>query len=268
MAINSLPASTSLLNEINFVGKPNRNKAQDGTIGDAAHASQPSDHNPDESGQGEDDDADNIDEVHARDVDARGPWKPGWSMARIVGIVLARCRSGVEKRLRYIIFDEYIYEADNGWKKRYYGNWSYNGRDPHTEHSHWSFKYGSGSGTSNPENITSAWGIRAAEEEDMPTVKEIVDEMENRLADPNSDLFKSFRAISWKYPISTGANGESALKVFTDMSAEVTQSKADINGLKNDASAMKSDLAAIKSALGVGGSAGSPATKPGDPAPK
>ena len=47
----SLPVSTSLLAEVNAVGDPHRNKAQDGTIGDRAHMDRVSDHNLDEIGK-------------------------------------------------------------------------------------------------------------------------------------------------------------------------------------------------------------------------
>ncbi len=162
VAINSLPASTSLLAEINAIA-PGRDKASDGTIGDAAHRDSVSDHNPDETGNtGGVEDADSIDEVHARDVDRSGPWPPGWSMERIVQIILARCRSGAERRLRYIIYNRRIWRASNDWRQE-----EYSGSNPHTEHAHFSVVYGSGSGSSNPENITSPWGILAAYEQEQ-----------------------------------------------------------------------------------------------------
>jgi hypothetical protein len=167
VAINSLPASTALVEEINYIA-PNRSKASDGTIGNDAHETSVSDHNPDETGNtGSASDPDTINEVHARDITAAGPWPKGWSMRRIISILLARCRSGAEKRIRYIIFERKIYSASDGWIER-----DYTGASPHTEHAHISFKYGSGSGTSNPENITSPYGIKAAydaeQEEEMP----------------------------------------------------------------------------------------------------
>src|SRR5207342_1098956 len=102
-------------------------------------------------------DADSINEVHGRDVDKSGPWPSGWSMERFVQIILARCRSGVEKRLDYIIYNRRIWSRSNGWVER-----EYTGSNPHDHHAHFSFRYGSGSGTSNPENITAPWGMLAA----------------------------------------------------------------------------------------------------------
>jgi len=168
--VYSLPASTSLLNEVNAVGDPKRNKAQDGTIGDRAHMEHVSDHNLDEIGNtGSSSDPDDIPEVHARDVDARGPWLIKGGAERIVQIIVSRCRSGVEKRVKYIIYNRRIWSASSGWVQK-----AYTGTDPHDKHFHVSFRYGSGAGPSNPENITSPWGIFAAyEEESMPTAQEI-----------------------------------------------------------------------------------------------
>ncbi len=171
VAWQSIPALDSLFAEFNAVG-PKRNKASDGRIGDGEHSQSVSDHNPDETGNtGSAADADHINEVHAGDVTSAGPWLPGWTMERFVQVILARCRSGAEKRLRYIIFNGRIWEESNDWKQR-----EYKGKNPHDKHAHFSFKYGSGSGTANPENITTPWGLLAAvqadQEDDMPTPKE------------------------------------------------------------------------------------------------
>jgi hypothetical protein len=154
--IYSLPASTSLRQEFQALA-PNKATAQNGTIGDRAHMERASDHNLDEIGNtGSASDPDSIPEVHARDEDSRGPWPADWSMERCVQIILGRCRSGAEKRLRYVIYDGRIWQAKNGWRQE-----AYSGADQHREHAHFSFVYGSGSGPSNPENITSPWGFLA-----------------------------------------------------------------------------------------------------------
>jgi hypothetical protein len=114
---------------------PDRAHASDGTIGNAAHAAEVSDHNPDETGSVPIHDADKINEVHAIDVDS-DLREPGLSMETVVQFILARCRSGAEKRLRYIIYNRRIWEADNGWKQR-----AYTGASAHTEHAHFSFSY-------------------------------------------------------------------------------------------------------------------------------
>ncbi len=155
--VYSVPASTTLRDEFNAVA-PGRDKTSDGTIGDPAHAESVSDHNLDETGNtGGVEDNDDIDEVHARDVDSSGPWPAGWTMERFVQLILARCRSGQERRLRYIIYNRRIWRKSNGWVQEVY-----TGPNPHDKHAHFSFEYGSGSGASNPENITTPYGIEAA----------------------------------------------------------------------------------------------------------
>lgn len=115
---------------------PDRDHASDGSVGNAAHAAEVSDHNPDETGSVPIHDADHINEVHAIDVDS-DLRVPGLTMESVVQFVLGRCRSGAEKRLRYIIYDRRIWEADNGWRQRVYTGTA----DPHINHAHFSFSY-------------------------------------------------------------------------------------------------------------------------------
>lgn len=157
------PASLSLDAELDKAF-PQRDKSSDGTIGNQAHAAERSDHNPDETGKTPYEDADNINEVHARDLDD-DLRKAGWSMQRVVDIIVGRHRMGKDDRLQNVIYNRHIWSRSWGWTRR-----DYNGASPHTEHAHFSFRYGSGSGTNNPENDTSPWGILAAiakEEGDM-----------------------------------------------------------------------------------------------------
>jgi hypothetical protein len=114
---------------------PNRDHASDGSIGDTAHQHEVSDHNPDETGSVPIHDADRINEVHAIDVDNDFN-EPGLDMEAVVQFLLARCRSGAETRLRYIIYNRRIWEASNGWRLR-----AYTGPSPHTEHAHFSASY-------------------------------------------------------------------------------------------------------------------------------
>lgn len=114
---------------------PGRDKATDGWIGDARHQASVSDHNPDESGNPEVHDADHIDEVHAIDVD-KDLRKAGVTMPMVVAFLVARCRAGIEKRLRYIIHNRTIWAASSGWVAK-----AYHGSNPHTEHAHFSGSY-------------------------------------------------------------------------------------------------------------------------------
>jgi hypothetical protein len=131
---------------------PGRDHASDGSIGDTAHQDEVSDHNPDETGSVPIHDADHTNEVHAIDVD-NTLRVTGLSMETVVQFLLKRCRSGAEKRLRYIIYNRRIWEADNGWRQR-----AYTGASPHTEHAHFSASY-----DTKKEASTASWHL-----EDIP----------------------------------------------------------------------------------------------------
>ncbi|MEV6348578.1 hypothetical protein [Actinoplanes sp. NPDC051851] len=136
-----VPCLVQLRTELDALN-PDRDRASDGWIGDAAHQARVSDHNDDESGAVPIHDADTMHEVHALDVDP-----DGLPMDEIVAGILARCRSGAEDRLRYIIWWGWIYEASNGWKQR-----AYTRSDNHHGHAHFSASY-----TTKYEADTSPW---------------------------------------------------------------------------------------------------------------
>ncbi|MFF5297366.1 hypothetical protein [Paractinoplanes globisporus] len=131
---------------------PSRDHASDGSIGDAAHQHEVSDHNPDETGSVPIHDADHINEVHAIDVDD-DLRESDLTMEKCVQFLLARCRSGAEKRLRYIIYNRRIWSASSGWVQK-----TYTGSSPHTEHAHFSASY-----ATNLEASTASWHL-----EDIP----------------------------------------------------------------------------------------------------
>jgi hypothetical protein len=108
---------------------PARQRAQDGTIGDAAHMTGVSGHNPDDTPgvQAERQDADTTPEVRAGDVDARGV-----DMERAVQAVL-HGPAAERDRLIYIIFNHRIWRKANGWRQE-----TYTRDDPHDTHAHFS----------------------------------------------------------------------------------------------------------------------------------
>lgn len=108
---------------------PNRNHAQDGTIGDTAHMSGTSGHNPDDTPgvSAERQDADTKPEVRAADVDTRGT-----DMERAVQDIL-RGPAAERDRLIYIIYNRRIWRKSNGWRQE-----TYTGSDPHDTHAHFS----------------------------------------------------------------------------------------------------------------------------------
>lgn len=146
-----VPCLDQLRTELNRLA-PNRDKSSDGTIGDTAHQSRVSDHNDDEVGRVPIRDADSKHEVHALDLD-KDLREPNLTLAMVVQHVVARCRSGTEDRLRYVIYDRQIAEASNGWKWR-----DYDGDSPHTEHAHFSASY-----ETSKEADTRSWKL-----EDIP----------------------------------------------------------------------------------------------------
>lgn len=132
---------------------PERDKASDGSIGDTAHQHEDSDHNPDETGATSYEDSDNINEVHAIDVDS-DLRRPGVTMQDCVDIIVERHRTGQMAVLQYVIYNRRIWSRSWGWTAR-----AYTGASAHTEHAHFSARYGSGSGSSNPENYSGSWGL-------------------------------------------------------------------------------------------------------------
>ena len=130
-------ASVALVDEINKRW-PSRDRASDGTIGDAAHATRTSDHNPWLVLGG-------VGIVRARDVDKDG--------VDAAGLVEYLRQLGAQRDNRlypggYVIFNRRITTPDfSGWK-------TYTGSNPHDKHFHVSFStVASGFDSSRP------WGI-------------------------------------------------------------------------------------------------------------
>lgn len=155
-----VPCLKSLFAEFDQLA-PNRDHATDGAVGDRAHAAKgSSDHLPDEETPAlRSKDSDAVNEVHAIDVD-RDLRLPGWSMERVVQILVTRCRSGAETRLQYVIFNRRIWSRSWNWQARIY-----TGANPHDHHAHFSARYDTAS-----EQNTKPWGLLAAnqpEEDDV-----------------------------------------------------------------------------------------------------
>lgn len=142
-----IPCLKALFAEFNQIA-PERAKDSDGSIGDAAHRKSVSDHNPDEEGNVPIHDADSANEVHAIDVD-KDLRESDLTMEKVVQFLLNRCRSGAEKRLRYIIYNRRIWSASSGWVQK-----AYTGASPHTEHAHFSASY-----DSKLEASTASWHL-------------------------------------------------------------------------------------------------------------
>lgn len=155
MAWRNCAASLTLVAEIN-ARWPGRDKASDGTIGDAAHATRSSDHNPWVV-------VDGIGVVRARDID-----KDGIDAAWLAEY-LRQLGARRDPRLGgggYVIFNHRITNPD-------FGSWrAYTGSNPHTAHVHVSF-----STARNGFDSTAPWGISSAttapQEDIMATIDEL-----------------------------------------------------------------------------------------------
>lgn len=103
---------------------PDRDRRSDGWLGDARHASRPSDHNPDlQTGI-----------VRAIDVD-RDVHKSGKpDLMPDIANQIRLCAKAGDKRIAYVIFAGRIASSRMGWRWR-----TYKGSNPHNHHCHISF---------------------------------------------------------------------------------------------------------------------------------
>lgn len=197
-----VPCLVTLREEFNALN-PDRDKSSDGWVGDEAHQSGDSDHNPDDSGN-----------VHAIDVDENINVS-GVYMEDCVQTVLRRCRKNNddpdnEARLTYIIYERRIWSASDGWRECYYG-----GSNPHDKHAHFSAE-----SASKYANDTSPWGI--VEEWGGPVeVSGFSDAAKNEIRDqayealrqmlPGSAGISSFTALDRTHDATTNIGGGSPL---------------------------------------------------------
>lgn len=231
-----VPCLVTLRNEFNVLA-PSRDKASDGSIGDAAHASSSSDHNPDETGATPYEDADNRNEVHAIDVDI-DLRKSGWTMAKAVEIIVTRHRTGADDRLQNVIYNRRIWSRSWGWTAR-----SYTGSNPHDKHAHFSSRY-----TTAQEENTRPWGLleadnagKAQEDDDMASITQAdfnarmdawwLARMSPDAAD--NPWRRSLRIAPWQQNV--GRRGISTHDVlFTEMGGQVAQTAIAIKDLPED----------------------------------
>lgn len=135
MAVPTLTPSLWALRDSFNRAFPNRDKASDGWIGDYAHSTGKSGHNPDDwhipaGGSAEYQDADSTPDVRAIDVDG-DLRKPGVTMLAVIRSILGD--PNALKRLRYIIYNRVIWSRTTGWQPH-----AYTGSNPHDKHAHFS----------------------------------------------------------------------------------------------------------------------------------
>lgn len=120
-----IPAFFTALDKI----APNRDRASDGTIGDMAHATGTSGHNPDDTPGVTAERQDSDDRPEVRAADASSNLRCPITMQQVVDAILAYPPD--RNRLIYIIFNGYIWSASNGWMRA-----TYTGSDKHHTHVH------------------------------------------------------------------------------------------------------------------------------------
>lgn len=156
------PGLEKLRQQINALA-PKRSKASDGTIGDVAHASRASDHNPNARGT-----------VNALDI-THDP-AHGVDIAKIAKALIA----SKDPRIKYLIFNGKIVSGTGGtkpWMER-----AYSGSNKHTKHIHISVKdkIGDGAGKWNVEPAFSATPAPAAPT--LKVTKQVVLDVQSRLS--------------------------------------------------------------------------------------
>lgn len=140
------PSLDKLFDEVNDA-YPGRSKASDGSIGDAAHSSRESEHNP----HTKDDTDVPVGAVTAIDITATDAKLRDHLLDKLIGA----------SRVWYVINRGFIYSRTHNWEKR-----PYSGPNPHTNHIHVSLVQ-----TKAAVNSKASWGIAAAAPAPKPDPK-------------------------------------------------------------------------------------------------
>ena len=249
-----VPCLVALRTEVNRLA-PGRDRTSDGSIGDSAHSTSSSDHNPDETGNTPYEDADSRNEVHAIDVD-KDLRKPGWSMQKCVEIIVVRHRTGRDNRLQNVIYNRRIWSRSWGWTAR-----AYTGSNPHDKHAHFSSRY-----TTAQENDTRPWGLLEAEDDDMATITQTdfnarMDAWWNTRMSPaarDNPQRTALRVAPWQQTVG-GTNTSTHNMIFGEMyyllrqaaGEEPKEAAAHVMAVMADPSKSSEEIAAaLRSALG------------------
>lgn len=165
---------------------PKRDKGADGWIGDAAHQRESSDHNPDESGATPYEDADNINEVHALDIDK--DLGGGLDLDDYVQRIVADQKAGRDVRLQNVIWRGRIASRSWGWTWR-----TYTGPSKHFDHAHFSARY-----TTAQEKDTSPWGVLGEDWFTMATKADLKAALKELILS-DADVRAQLQALPWQY---------------------------------------------------------------------
>jgi len=195
---------------------PGRNKSADGTIGDAAHQAQRSDHNPDAQGV-----------VRALDI-THDPYH-----GCDIGLISDELAASQDPRISYVIANRLITGPNYGWA------WSpYAGDDPHTGHIHISVV-----GDSRADD-TKPWSLGGSDVALSP----------QDLKDITQNVAASLRKGSWRdgYNDSTfdvSHRGGPTLASLEEQLRNARTAIADVRALVADRPEVPIDYAALAKAL-------------------
>lgn len=217
---------------------PNRDKASDGTIGDAAHAAGTSGHNPDDSPYDNaawDGDSDSTSEVRAWDMD-NDLRESGTSAQMIVDHI--RHLPGISSVIRYMIYNRKMYHSRDGFAPT-----AYTGPSPHTEHIHFE-----GAWSQAADNNTS-FNYKLNEVGDMPLTNADADiilaRLNSRMRDEADDICEIFRAIAWQYKGGGLQGATSTLDAVSDSQVAL----AGVEALKQEIAELKISVGHILTAV-------------------
>lgn len=175
------PSLVALISETDRLF-PNRDRLSDGSIGDLAHSTRDSDHNPSNGW------------VHAVDIDE--DVAPGMTLDGFAAAVIARR----DARVRYLIYEGRIVKSYVDSAGRAAWTWQpYTGANAHKQHLHVSINR-----TDGARNDTSPWWRTAPQEDDMtPEQAATLDRIHWMLEQvkPNADRIPAVQAstdlLSW-----------------------------------------------------------------------